>query len=246
MSPSPSKRTGPYDCGMAYADWTVRQAGALVSEIVSARSLLDHGTRVLRDTFGTYDELTDPVLTTLSIGMEKLYKLTLGLTALHTTGDWPTKEQMVTGYDHRLAVMHEAVLKDCRDRATHPDVVALIAEVDTDPVVLPIIAALHDYGMSGRFYYLDQLGDPNGVSRQDPRALWQAIEDAIASSEPQLTQQWEKSRETGSEDALSHYIQARNRRTAASVERVRHLVQMCWMTGVLVNQVSSTRHCFFR
>lgn len=66
---------------MPIVDLDRQQGFALISEMTSTRNLLAYGIRVIRT--GAFIETTrDPILTMLSIGVEKLYKLTLGLIAL--------------------------------------------------------------------------------------------------------------------------------------------------------------------
>lgn len=66
---------------MAVVDLDRQQGFALLSEITSTRNLLADGIRVIR-TGAFIDTTRDPILTMLSIGVEKLYKLTLGLIVL--------------------------------------------------------------------------------------------------------------------------------------------------------------------
>lgn len=61
--------------------------------MTSTRNLLAYGIRVIR-TGAFIDTTRDPILTMLSIGVEKLYKLTLGLIALDCDHKWPTKTEM--------------------------------------------------------------------------------------------------------------------------------------------------------
>ena len=52
----------------------------LLREIASASNLLSYGTKVLRD-IEFIDSAQEAIMTTLSIGLEKLYKLSLGMLA---------------------------------------------------------------------------------------------------------------------------------------------------------------------
>lgn len=124
-----------------------RQQGfALLAEMTSTRNLLAYGIRVIRT--GTFIDTTrDPILTMLSIGVEKLYKLTLGLIALDRDQRWPTKTEMQK-QGHKLVPMHATVMNELRARTANKSeyVRGLLAEVDNDPVVVPIIEALDMYG----------------------------------------------------------------------------------------------------
>lgn len=73
---------------MTIVDLDRERGLALIAEMTSARNLLAYGLRVIRaDTLTENDR--DPILTMLAIGVEKLYKLTLGLAALDREGSWP-------------------------------------------------------------------------------------------------------------------------------------------------------------
>ncbi|WP_139187394.1 hypothetical protein [Pseudarthrobacter chlorophenolicus] len=97
-------------------------------------------------------------MTMLSIGVEKLYKLTLGLASLDTRQSWPTKAEM-KGFGHNLADMHSSVMTELSRRTAVSTlyVRGLLAEVEADAVVIPLINTLGRYGQSGRFYHLDRL-----------------------------------------------------------------------------------------
>ena len=144
--------------------------------MTATRNLLAYGLRVVR-TGAFIDTTRDPILRLLSIGVEKLYKLTLGLMALDRHGSWPSKAEM-RSWGHDLVSMHEAVMLELRARTTTKSqyVQGLLVEVDEDPVVAPVLRALGSYGRMGRFYYLDLLGDdPQAFS---PEAAWRGIERA--------------------------------------------------------------------
>ncbi|XKH55534.1 hypothetical protein LG293_09680 [Citricoccus nitrophenolicus] len=163
---------------------TQKQGFALIAEMDSTRNLLAHGIRTLRT--GDFVETTrDPVLTMLSIGVEKLYKLTLGLTALDREGSWPNKQQMKS-HGHDLDAMHQAVLEELQTRSADKSeyVRTLLADIEADFVIPPLIAALSRYGRGGRFHYLDLLGDAPD-KWDSPIGYWQRVEQA-AMQEPHL------------------------------------------------------------
>jgi hypothetical protein len=91
----------------------------------------------------------------LSIGLEKLYKLTLGVAALDANQKWLTAKEM-QDRKHYLFAMHEEVMVDLTARAAKstPFVRELIQDVRTDPVVRPLVTVLQRYALSGRFYSL--------------------------------------------------------------------------------------------
>lgn len=127
---------------MAIVDLDRQRGFALIAETTSTRNLLAYGIRVIR-TGAFIDTTRDPILTMLSIGVEKLYKLTLGLVALDRDHRWPTKLEMQK-QGHKLVPMHAAVMNELRVRTADKSqyVRGLVAEVDNDPVVLPIIETL--------------------------------------------------------------------------------------------------------
>lgn len=84
-----------------------QQAFALLAEMTSTRNLLAYGIRVIR-TGAFIDTTRDPIQTMLSIGVEKLYTLTLGLIALARDQRWPTKSEMQK-QGHKLVPMHAVV-----------------------------------------------------------------------------------------------------------------------------------------
>lgn len=156
---------------------TSQQAFAFIGEITSARNLLGYGLKALRD--GAFFETTrDPIFTMLSIGVEKHLKLVLGVISVDQVGRWPTKAEM-TGYGHGIASMWDHVMDEVchRTAAKSPYLRELVAGVDTDPVLRPLLEVLDRYGRSGRFYNLDVLGH-NPQRELAPEALFDAVEQA--------------------------------------------------------------------
>ncbi|GAA1868718.1 hypothetical protein [Myceligenerans crystallogenes] len=210
---------------MAIVDLDRQQGFALLAEMTSTRNLLAYGIRVVR-TGAFIDTTRDPILTMLSIGVEKLYKLTLGLIALDCDHRWPTKSEMQK-QGHKLVSMHVAVMNELRVRTANKSqyVRELLAEVDNDPVVAPIIEALDMYGRMGRFYYLDELGDaPQPVS---PGDAWQNIEQA-ALADPAVATLYEQAvKDVGDNEAWEKFIRALHGRIATAVERIWVAIAVC-------------------
>jgi hypothetical protein len=203
---------------VAIVDLDRQQGFALIAEMTSTRNLLAYGIRVIRT--GAFIETTrDPILTMLSIGVEKLYKLTLGLAALDRHRKWPNATEM-KAWGHKLVPMHQAVMAELRTRTADKSqyVRGLVADVETDPVVSPVIEALDMYGRMGRFYYLDQLGDsPQPVSPDD---AWQKIESA-ALTDPEVSALYQRTNVyIGNNEAWDLFIRSLNERIATAVERV--------------------------
>jgi hypothetical protein len=208
------------------------RAMAFLAETTSTRNLLGYGVRVVRT--GAFIETTrDPILTMLSIGVEKLYKLTIGLMRLAETEQWPSAAEMKLS-GHKLAEMHVQVMRELNQRAlTSTDYVrGLIREVEADPVVAPLIAALDMYGRIGRFYYLDLLGD-NPQAWESPDAFWDAIEHA-ALQDPEVEASYAAAMESvSSNDLWDRFYSRLNKRIAVSVERLWALVAVCGRNHLL-------------
>ena len=99
---------------MTFANLNQKQTLALIEEMTSTRNLLAYGVRVVRT--GAFVSTTrDPILTMLSIGVEKLYKLTLGLIALDVDKQWPSAKVMRAN-GHKLGDMHQKVIAELRKR----------------------------------------------------------------------------------------------------------------------------------
>lgn len=167
---------------MPFGNLTQDQSFAFLAEVTSTRNLLAYGARVVRGApfVGTTQ---DPILTMLSIGLEKLYKLTLGLIALDDNGLWPSSEEM-RKHGHNITRMQELVFLELSKRTVGitPYVQSLLDRTQQDPVVAPLVAALDMYGRSGRFFHLDLLGEAQ-QSRESPFHYWQEAESAASCDE---------------------------------------------------------------
>lgn len=202
------------------------KAFALIEEMTSARNLLAYGTRVVR-TAAFLETTRDPILTLLSIGVEKLYKLTLGLASLDTSQSWPTIDQM-KGFGHNLADMHSSIMAElsARTASSTEYVRSLVAEVEADPVVIPLIATLGRYGRSGRFYHLDRLGDAP-QPWDSPGEYWQRMEDAVIQDQ-QVARAYTAALEASSNNALWDQLASSiNQRIADTVERLWTMIAVC-------------------
>jgi hypothetical protein len=113
---------------MAFDGLTTRQALALTSEITSARNLLAYGERVIRT--APFAETTrDAALTMLSIGVEKLLKLAIGLSILSDAGTWPSAAVMRNEFRHGLKKMDADLRHRLRDGVRGKEYEAYIAGV---------------------------------------------------------------------------------------------------------------------
>ncbi|GGL06883.1 hypothetical protein GCM10007382_28650 [Salinibacterium xinjiangense] len=128
-----------------------QKAFALIGEMTSTRNLLGYGVKVLRG--ARFIETTrDPIMTMLSIGVEKLLKLTVGVISLDETETWSSKPRMMS-YGHGIVSLFDHVMEEIRARTLNSSdyVRGLVAGVDADPVLRPLLAALDRYGRAGRF-----------------------------------------------------------------------------------------------
>ncbi|MFE9658299.1 hypothetical protein [Micromonospora sp. NPDC006431] len=204
---------------MAIVNLDRQQGFALIAEMTSTRNLLAYGIRVLR-TGAFIDTTRDPILTMLSIGVEKLYKLTLGLAALDQDHKWPSAEEM-KAWGHKLVLMHEAVLTELCSRTADKSLYVreLVAEVEADPVVPPLVEALDMYGRMGRFYYLDQLGD-SPQPWVSPNDAWQKVESAALADPAVAAVHRAATADIGNNEVWDRFIRALKERIATAIERV--------------------------
>lgn len=215
---------------MKYDDWSIHRKMALISEVDSAAALLSYGVATMRTARGTFNEMKDPVLTTLSIGLEKLFKLTIGLITLTDTGEWPTKTEMQSRLRHDVAGMHERVIAELCQRATpRPYVLELLETATADPVLDPMIALLSDYGRSGRFHYLDHLADGD-TDRPNPDQLWRDAEDVLM-DDPEIVKLFNEGLAAGTDDGWERFIHHSNNRLADCVSSLRGAVAASWAHG---------------
>lgn len=214
---------------------TKQQEIALIYEMGSVRYLLRHGTNVIRET--TYVERTiDPILTSLSIGVEKLLKLALGLSDLAEGGSWPSQAKMQKEYGHGVDAM-DALLRDRLNTTIELNgssqyVRDLLAGVDSDPVWPPVRRALDAYGRSGRFYYLDILGEKPQVW-QNPRDLWQEAETAAVQSDDAIRAVYSRAIEENSQPLFDEVVDRLHHLMADSIERWWEMITVLGRNGLL-------------
>lgn len=216
---------------MAIVDLDRRQGLALLEEMTSTRNLLAYGTGVLRG--GAFLSTTrDPVLTMLSIGVEKLYKLTLGLVALDRHHEWPAKSEMQR-WGHNLVLMHSTIMRELVARTADQSeyVRGFVAGVAHDPLVGPVLEALDRYGRMGRFYNLDELGNaPQAVS---PVTAWQKVEQS-ALADPQVAELYRQAMGNVADgEAWTGFAGALRERIARTVDRIWSMVAVCGRNHVL-------------
>lgn len=217
-----------------YDDELTRQQSLnLEQESDSAKHLLAYGVRTLR-TAAFIETTRDPIMTMLSIGVEKLLKLSLGLLHVEDNRQWLPLEVLKNEYRHDLIKMERLLreaIQEQSDRATHRYYVdQALTAVENDAVWSPLIAALNRYGKEGRFYYLDALAE-NPQSEESPQSYWDAAERAALQAEPDLNNLFNR---MISDFSLSdEFYQRLNARVADSLEKWWNLVAMAAVQGVL-------------
>ena len=194
-----------------------QKAFALIGEMTSTRNLLGYGVKVLRAS--RFMETTrDPIMTMLSIGFEKLLKLTVGVVSLDETTSWPSKAIMM-GYGHGIEGLFDHAMAQIRARTVNGTdyVQSLVATVDDDLVLRPLLAALDRYGRSGRFYNLDMLAD-SPQTDTNPAHMWDEAERAVL-SDPAIAQlQQIATSRANDNDAWDNFYAAVQGRMADSIE----------------------------
>lgn len=211
---------------MPLGNLTQDQSFAFLAEVTSTRNLLAYGTRVVRGA-PFVDTTQDPILTMLSIGLEKLYKLTLGLIALDDSGLWPSSKEM-RAHGHNITRMHNLVFTEIGKRAVTgtPYVRSLLERTHADPVVRPLISALDMYGRSGRFYHLDLLGEAQ-QPQESPFHYWQEVESAAAGDRIIREALSAAVEETVNGELWEKVRLMTNQRIAASIEGLWEAIAVC-------------------
>lgn len=210
------------------------QAFALLAEQTSARNLLSYGLNALRR--AAFLETTrDPIMTMLSIGVEKLLKMALGLAHVAEHREWPPADRFKNVWRHDLETMLDELLDILRtrlDRATHANYVeTLLDEIERDPALRPLIAALSAYGKQGRFYNLDLLAE-RPQAGPGPEEMWSKVEHVLIAHHDDLRVQQAAvtATDAAAQEAFIHALEAR---TADSLERLWRLLAMSGVQGVL-------------
>lgn len=204
----------------------------LIQETTAVHNLLTYGVQLLCAP-QPVEETRDPILAMLSIGMEKLYKVTLGLAALDTEGAWiPASKSR--GYSHGVKKLHEDVWNEIESRiGISPDHVRnSVSSVNQDVVVPPLVAALDRYGLGGRFYHIDALGgDPQ--EKKSPVAYWDEVDDAARlDSGVQSAFTAAMANHNGTE-LWNDYHRIQRERIAWSIRRPWFAISVCAVNGVL-------------
>lgn len=210
------------------------QYGAFLAEIHSSQNLLGYGSKVLRE--ARFIETTlDPIMTMLSIGVEKLLKLNMGVARVARGEQWPTKAEM-REHGHGILRLYETVLEEADPgvRSSTPYVRGLFEALANDPVLPPLLAVLDRYGSYGRFYNLDRLGD-SPQAGESPAQMWDAAENATLASPRVAALQQASQDDIMSNDATDAFYAAVQAQVADSLRGLWFALHRAGMNGVFGN-----------
>jgi hypothetical protein len=147
---------------------------AFVYEVNATRNTLSYATRIVASDALT-DNTRDPIMSLMAAGLERLYKLTLGVIAIDRDGSWSDSKR----FGHQIEKMHPEVLDELEQRCSanpyHRD---LMRAVRDDQVLLAVIKCADAYGREGRYFYLDSLAgkEPRASS---PHQAWRTVEATV-------------------------------------------------------------------
>ena len=216
----------------------------LIQESDSAKHLLAYGIRALR-TAAFVETTRDPIMTMLSIGVEKMLKLGLGLLHVMNNRVWLPARVLKVDYRHDLIKMEALLRQGIRDNvesATHRSFVdQALAAVDADPVWPLVVSALNRYGQEGRFYYLDALAE-NPQREESPQTFWDAAERVALEHEPELHDLFQ--RMIADVSLSDEFNRKLNERMAESLQAFWDLVAMAGVQGVLGDRGGAWGHDF--
>lgn len=149
----------------------VSQSRAFVFEVNATKNTLACGLRLL-STDALTDNTRDPIMVLLSVGLERLHKLTLGVISVADSGHWDDSK----AHKHRLSTMHHDVLEAISHRVTSPYVEELLRATRSDALLDAVIACADSFAREGRYSYLDALS--GGQQRAtNPDAAWRMVEE---------------------------------------------------------------------
>lgn len=211
---------------------TQAQIFAFIGEMTSTRNLLAYGIRVLKNA-PFFDTTLDPILTMLSIGVEKYFKLTIGVIALADTGAWPSSAVMKE-HRHGIFGMWEHVRREVGARVATGNayLAGLLMDVDIDDMLPAILEVLDRYGRSGRFYNLDMLGD-NPQHELSPEQMWNGVTEAAHADPTSQAKFTAAMTDLTNNEAWDEYHRAVCARVAQSLEGMWEMLSRIGMHGVL-------------
>lgn len=161
------------------------QVVALSREVDSAYSLVSFGYRMLTGRLCAQPEM-DPLFTVLSIGIEKVYKLTICSLRLDAEGRVMSKNEF-KDIGHNLQDAADEVaghVRESIEKAIHPPILRRAEdELRNDPVWPELLGILSSYGRSARFYNLDLLAGA-GCAEDSPQDRWEGLKLEIVRRDP--------------------------------------------------------------
>ena len=152
---------------------------ALIYEVYAVKALLDAAEMDLERVRVLDDDL-HPWLAVAAMGTERFVKLVLGFARLDQHGTWPGPEIRNAG--HKIVQTEatcRAILSAQVSRATHPKYIRqLLADVDADPWLVPLLGVLESFADEGRYEHLD--GVAGRAPKNTPKAKFETLEQDIA------------------------------------------------------------------
>lgn len=221
---------------------TTLQSLFLIQELDSAKHLLAYGIQTMRNA-AFIDTAQDPILTMLSIGVEKQFKLALGLLNVEDNGEWLPSKRLKDEYGHDLIKMDRVLRKEINSRlenATHRSYVEeALTTLHNDPVWIPFLKSLSRYGKSGRFYYIDALADSPQLE-ESPKSYWEKAEKVALATDPELKILFNQMvNDFSTPNAFNERL---NSRLADSIQRWWDLVKISAIQGVFGDRAKSLGH----
>lgn len=164
---------------------TQQQTVLVTMEVESSMNLLRDGRTALRTmTFAIRG--ADATFALLSLGVEKLLKLSVGLAALEDTGIWPGGK--LRSYLHKVVKLDSDVrelMTAGLGRAAQPaSLERAVLALDADTVWPKIREGLDRYGSGGRYHYLDWVTSQPPFD--SPRGYWNEIETEALVAHPAI------------------------------------------------------------
>lgn len=214
------------------------QALALDDETRIAADVIAAGVHELRRIDESNDRVFAPMLL-LSVGFERLLKLTLVLYELARSGKVPSSKalrQHGGRKGHDLAALTSAVVarggsdEQLLRRPACKDDLPFLRE---DEVLTYAVATLAEFGTTSRYYHLDTLLDSagsdtalTGLERLDPLAAWGALEQAL------VARHHDRSRDSGPDSPSFDYAIVATESTAL-FQRYARAISRMWTLGSL-------------
>lgn len=150
------------------------QSVAFVYEVNATRNTLAFATRFV-STDALTDNTRDPIMSLIAPGLERLYKLTLGVIAVDRGEPWGDGKS----YGHQIGKMHPKIVVEIEQRSSaRPYLQDLLGAVRADPVLPAVIGCADAYGREGRYFYLDTLAG-NSTRVASPHKAWRTVEDVV-------------------------------------------------------------------